>query len=171
MHAYPRHIRRGVLAARAAGKSTSQVARQFNVSESWVRRVVQQRRELGKLGPYRYRFRDRHTTYWQRRARYIVLEDPHITVKELERVLGRKLSIEFVQGLKDELDINQLASWYGGIQTQFYLSPTGNYLIGPREPYLDVELELERLKAGEPPYKPAIDWRNHPIDRTKYPML
>jgi len=47
MKPYSKEFRREVLAACAKGRSTREVATYFNVSESWVRRVKQERRELG----------------------------------------------------------------------------------------------------------------------------
>lgn len=51
MEAYSKEFRRDVLAACDAGGGTRQVALQFNVSESWVRRIKQERREQGKTAP------------------------------------------------------------------------------------------------------------------------
>jgi len=49
--AYSREFRRQVLASCDRGLGTQAVALKFEVSESWVRRIKQERRELGKLGP------------------------------------------------------------------------------------------------------------------------
>ncbi|TWT66906.1 hypothetical protein Pla123a_43340 [Posidoniimonas polymericola] len=46
-----------VLAECDAGKGTREVALKFNVSESWVRRVMQERREQGKVSPKQTRDR------------------------------------------------------------------------------------------------------------------
>ena len=51
MEAYSKEFRRDVLAACDAGGSTREVAAEFKVSQSWVRRIKQQRRELGKIAP------------------------------------------------------------------------------------------------------------------------
>jgi transposase-like protein len=48
---YSKEFRREVLAACDAKLGTRKVALKFNVSESWVRRIKQERREQGKLGP------------------------------------------------------------------------------------------------------------------------
>lgn len=48
---YSKEFRGEVLAACDRGLGTQVVALQFMVSESWVRRVKQERREQGKLGP------------------------------------------------------------------------------------------------------------------------
>ncbi len=51
MEAYSKEFRRDVLRACDAGGGTREVALRFNVSESWVRRVKQERREQGKVAP------------------------------------------------------------------------------------------------------------------------
>lgn len=48
MQAYSKEFRREVLAACDAGGKTRAVATQFQVSEAWVRRIKQERREQGK---------------------------------------------------------------------------------------------------------------------------
>lgn len=49
--AYSKERRAEVLAASDAGEGTRAVALRFDCSESWVRRVKQERRELGKVAP------------------------------------------------------------------------------------------------------------------------
>lgn len=44
-------IRAAVLAASDAKEGTRVIAARFNVSESWVRRIKQQRRESGQVAP------------------------------------------------------------------------------------------------------------------------
>lgn len=53
MKAYSIDFRRRVLALCDKGRSTREVAAAFGVSESWVRRVKQVRREEGRLEPRR----------------------------------------------------------------------------------------------------------------------
>lgn len=48
---YPQELRDRVLAACDRGMQTRQVARIFSVSESWVRRIKQRRREHGQTTP------------------------------------------------------------------------------------------------------------------------
>jgi transposase len=48
MQAYSKEFRREVLAACDAGGRTRAVAQRFGVSEAWVRRIKQERREQGK---------------------------------------------------------------------------------------------------------------------------
>jgi hypothetical protein len=51
MEAYSKEFRRDVLCACDAGGGTREVALRFNVLESWVRRIKQERREQDKLAP------------------------------------------------------------------------------------------------------------------------
>jgi len=51
MKAYSIDFRKRVLAMCDRGRTTREVARAFDVSESWVRRIKQVRREQGLLGP------------------------------------------------------------------------------------------------------------------------
>ena len=51
MKPYSKEFRGQVLAACDKGRSTREVATYFEVSESWVRRIKQERRELNKTAP------------------------------------------------------------------------------------------------------------------------
>ncbi|MEK6676106.1 MAG: helix-turn-helix domain-containing protein, partial [Planctomycetota bacterium] len=51
MKAYSMDLRKRVLAMCDAGRTTREVAGVFEVSESWVRRLKQRRREDGSIGP------------------------------------------------------------------------------------------------------------------------
>jgi transposase len=51
MDPYSREFRGEVLAACDANEGTQAVALRFTVSESWVRRIKQQRRETGQIAP------------------------------------------------------------------------------------------------------------------------
>ena len=51
MQAYSMDLRKRVLGMCDRGRSTRDVARVFAVSESWVRRLKQRRREEGVIGP------------------------------------------------------------------------------------------------------------------------
>ena len=71
MEAYSKEFRRDVLRACDAGDGTREVALRFNVSESWVRRVKQERREQGKLAPKTTRSRRKA---WEPYADWIVAQ-------------------------------------------------------------------------------------------------
>lgn len=49
--AYSQDLRDRVIAARERGLETKQVADLFGVSRSWVRRVIQRKRQHGETGP------------------------------------------------------------------------------------------------------------------------
>ena len=51
MRAYSMDLRKRVLAMCDKGRATRETARVFDVSESWVRRLKQRRREEGIIGP------------------------------------------------------------------------------------------------------------------------
>jgi transposase len=51
MKAYSMDLRERVLAACDHGAGTAEVAETFSVSESWVRRLKQRRRQAGRVGP------------------------------------------------------------------------------------------------------------------------
>ena len=92
MKAYSKERRREVLAACDAGGGTRDVAAQFGVSESWVRRIKQERRELGKTAPKLTRDR---TSKWQAisdEIQKLPLNQPDLTLAELKPALGTELS-------------------------------------------------------------------------------
>jgi transposase len=90
---YSAEFRREVLKACDAGEGTRAVATRFNVSESWVRRIKQERREQGKLAPLKTRKR---TPKWAPHADRIVAlvgGTPDLTLSELQAKLGTTLSV------------------------------------------------------------------------------
>ena len=94
MKAYSPEFRRDVLAACDAGEGTRAVALRFRVSESWVRRIKQERRELGKVAPSRTK---RRTPKWAAEADRIqaaIDEKPDRTLRELKAYLGTDLSVQ-----------------------------------------------------------------------------
>lgn len=89
---YSKERRREVLAACDAGGGTREVATRFDVSESWVRRIKQERRELGKTAPKLTRDR---TPKWHAIAdgiQRVTCEQPDLTLSELKAELGTELS-------------------------------------------------------------------------------
>jgi transposase len=93
MKAYSREFRRDVLAACDAGEGTQAVALRFRCSESWVRRVKQERREQGKIAPSTTR---RRTPRWLAEAdriRQCLRKRPDLTLCELKQELGTTLSV------------------------------------------------------------------------------
>lgn len=80
---YSKERRGEVLAECDAGKGTREVALLFKVSESWVRRVKQERRERGKVAPATTRRRRRD---WEPHANWLrekIATKPDATLMEL----------------------------------------------------------------------------------------
>lgn len=93
MPTYSKELRRDVLELADAGTGTRAIALRFGVSESWVRRVKQERRELGKTAPATTR---RRTPRWQPLAasmEAIIALRPDITLRELQSELQTDLSL------------------------------------------------------------------------------
>jgi len=92
MEAYSKEFRRDVLAACDAGEGTRSVALRFNVSESWVRRIKQERREQGKLAPKITRTRRKA---WEPYADWILAQldrQPDMYLRELQAAALAELS-------------------------------------------------------------------------------
>lgn len=90
--AYSKERRSEVLAACDAGMGTREVAARFDCCESWVRRVKQERRELGKLGPATTRKREPKWLPLKDDIERIVAARPDLTLQELKDELGTELS-------------------------------------------------------------------------------
>jgi len=92
MQAYSKEFRREVLAACDAGGKTRAVAQRFEVSEAWVRRIKQERREQGKTAPCTTR---RRTPIWVKEAESIraaIAQSSDLTLDELKARLQTSLS-------------------------------------------------------------------------------
>ncbi len=91
MRPYSTEFRRDVLAACDAGGATREVALKFGVSESWVRRVKQERREQGKTAPKTTRNRRKS---WEPFAEWILAQlekRPGISLRELQAAARAEL--------------------------------------------------------------------------------
>ena len=75
MEAYSKEFRRDVLRECDSGKRTREVATKFNISESWVRRIKQERRETGKIAPATTRNRQPKWIYTPMRSRRLWLKN------------------------------------------------------------------------------------------------
>lgn len=94
MQPYSKEFRREILAACDAGGGTREVALRFDVSESWVRRIKQERRELSKTAPCLTRQR---TPKWMAEPEQIqaaIRRQPDLTLRELKAELGTSLSVQ-----------------------------------------------------------------------------
>jgi len=94
MKSYSKEFRREVLAACDAGGGTRAVALRFEVSQSWIRRIKQVRRERGQLAPKVTR--DRQQT-WKPYAAWILAQleqRPDIYLRELQAAALKELAWE-----------------------------------------------------------------------------
>lgn len=93
MEAYSKEFRRDVLRACDSGKGTREVAVAFKVSESWVRRIKQVRRESGRTAARTTRRRIPKWHAEAERIASIVSKQPDLTLSELQSKLKTKLSV------------------------------------------------------------------------------
>jgi transposase len=106
MKPYSLDLRERVLQDCDAGGSTRQVATKYRVSESWVRRLKQRRRESGEVAARRAG--TKQPAKWLASAdqiQQLVAEQPDATLEELRQRLGNSLS---TQTLSRALRILQL---------------------------------------------------------------
>ena len=93
--AYSQDLRERVIAARDRGMKTKQVAHLFCVSASWVRRVMQRRRETGQTAP-RPRGGATVIKIDLDRLRHLVHEQPDATAREIHQRLDIDCSVSAV---------------------------------------------------------------------------
>ncbi len=93
MEAYPIEMRKRILADSDAGMNTQAVALKYQVSESWVRRLKQRRRENGEIAARKAGWRP--PSKWRPHAERIaemVQRHPDATLIELREYVGLELS-------------------------------------------------------------------------------
>ena len=93
--AYSQDLRDRILAARDEGMTTKRVAELFRVSPSWVRRVMQRRREHGQRSP-RPRGGATVIKIDLDRLRQLVDQQPDATARQLRERLGIACSVSAV---------------------------------------------------------------------------
>lgn len=94
MKAYSMDLRERVLQDADAAMGTREVALKYRVSESWVRRLKQRRREHGEIAPRppRNGVQPKWLPHAQR-IEQLVEEQPDITLRELRDALGQEISV------------------------------------------------------------------------------
>ena len=92
MAPYPKEMRRDVLSACDRGEGTRAVALKFQCSESWVRRVKQERRELGKTAPLLTRRRVPKWECYRAQIHALIDQRADMTLAELKESLSTDLS-------------------------------------------------------------------------------
>ena len=105
--AYPMEFRLLVAAAYDECGSSIEVAEDYGCSESWVRRLVQRRRESGSLKPLTPRRRDARKLDDADlgQLRTLIAAKPDMTLAELAEALGNKASVPTVWRATQALDL------------------------------------------------------------------
>jgi transposase len=98
VQAYSLDLRMRVLADCDRGLSTCVVATKFSVSESWVRRLKQRRRQTGEVTPRPPRPRQSTLRPHLDRLRELVAAHPDATLEELRSQLGVAVSANLPTG-------------------------------------------------------------------------
>lgn len=95
MATYSMEFRRAVAAAYDECGSSIEVAEQFHCSESWVRRLIQRRRETGSLEPRPLKLPDNHKLDEQdlQQLRQLIERTPDLTLGELAAALQANVSV------------------------------------------------------------------------------
>ena len=91
MEPYSKEFRRAVLSACDANEGTQAVALRFRVSESWVRRIKQQRRESGQIEAKKTRDRRPKWHAWRDWLQAKLDARPDIYLRELQAELKEEL--------------------------------------------------------------------------------
>lgn len=96
--AYAMEFREVVAKAYDECGSSIEVAEQFNCSESWVRRLIQRRRETGSLAPRLMRLPDNSKLNDKdlNKLQALIKKTPDMTLAELAEALGYKVSVPTV---------------------------------------------------------------------------
>ena len=108
MRAYSQDLRQRVLAKCDAGKSSDEVARLFDVSPAWVRRLKQRRRELHTIEPLprRYGPHPRFTGVHEEELKGLVAQQPDATLKELQARLSVKVHVSRICRALQKLELS-----------------------------------------------------------------
>ena len=96
--AYAMEFREAVARAYDECGSSMEVAEQFQCSESWVRRLIQRRRETGSLAPRPNRLPNNNKLNQDdlELLRTLIRRTPDMTLAELAEALGHKVSVPTV---------------------------------------------------------------------------
>jgi transposase len=96
--AYSMEFRRAVAKAYDECGSSLEAAEQMGCSESWVRRLIQRRRETGSLEPLPARLPDNNKLDDDdlRKLQRLIADTPDMTLGELATALGGKASVPTV---------------------------------------------------------------------------
>jgi transposase len=93
MKAYSMDLRERVLLDCDSGMEVRQVAAKYRVSESWIRRLKQRRRESGEIAPQKARPAEPKWRPHTERLKQLVADQPDATLAELQQRLGLSISV------------------------------------------------------------------------------
>ena len=93
MDPYSAEFRGEVLSACDANEGTLAVALRFNVSQSWVRRIIQHRRETGQVAPKTAAPRQPKWHEWSDWLVAKIAERPDIYLRELQAELKQERGV------------------------------------------------------------------------------
>ena len=97
MRAYSLDLRERVVADRAAGLPTAEVARKYRVSPAWVRRLMQRYRTSGQVAPKRRtQYRTPILAPYLSQLDALIAAQPDATLAELRTALGVPVSLTTV---------------------------------------------------------------------------
>ncbi len=107
MRAYYLDLRQRVLAQYDKCQSSLEVAKLFDVSSAWVRRLVQRRREMDTLEPLprRYGPHPTFTSVHEEELRTLVEKQPDATLAELQRQLSVKVHVSRICRALQKLEL------------------------------------------------------------------
>jgi transposase len=105
--AYPMQMRVAVAAAYDELESSREVAEMFACSESWVRRLIQRRRENGSLEPLPAKRPDTRKLDDNDLAqlRALIDQKPDMTLEELAEAMNHKASVPTIWRATQALDL------------------------------------------------------------------
>lgn len=132
MKAYSMDLRERVLADCDAGMEVRQVAVKYRVSESWIRRLRQRRRENGEVAPRKsgHAAEPRWLAH-RERLEALVNEQPDVTLAELRERLGIDVSL---QTLARALRVLQLTFKNKSSVPRSKIVPTFTSVASPGKP-------------------------------------
>ncbi len=104
---YSMEFRRAVSRAYDECGSSIEVAEQFGCSESWVRRVIQRRRESGSLEPRPLKLPDNRKLDEEdlEKLKKLIDKKPDMTLEELAAELGDKASVPTIWRATQKLNL------------------------------------------------------------------
>jgi transposase len=107
MKTYAMEFRRAVAKAYDQCGSSAEVAEQFDCSESWVRRLIQRRRETESLEPRppRRPNNNKLDEHDLNRLRRLIEEKPDMTLAELAVAMDGKVSVPTIWRATQALDL------------------------------------------------------------------